>query len=73
MTNDSCLEREILTFVDVTTDQGTELEKGSVGVIADKVSDDSYIIEFAIPDDTLVGGHRFETAVMDTPTFAIAG
>jgi len=70
MTPDEYLDVILLTTI--TTDEGTTLEAGHSGVLIETFGPE-FIIEFAIPDHTLVGDHRFETVVLKPEDFAIVG
>ena len=70
MTQDENLS--VLLFHDVTTDDGTNLLEGAQGVLVEPFGG-QFIVEFAIPDDSLEGGNRFETAVLSAEDFAITG
>jgi len=62
----------VVLFRDVTTDESTTLPSGCEGVLVDKLGE-QFVVEFAIPDDTLVGGHRYEVIVLNPEDFAITG
>lgn len=63
---------DVILLTDITTDEGTTLKEGESGVLVETFGP-SYVVEFAIPDHTLVGGHRFETVVLNPEDFAITG
>ncbi len=48
------------------------LEEGSEGTLIELLSS-GYVVEFAIEDDDLVGGHRYETVVLGAEEFAVLG
>lgn len=56
----------IKLLVDKTSDSGYTLKSGSQAVVVEALGPgpDAYIIEFAIPDETLVGGNRFDTCTV---------
>ena len=58
--------KTIKVLVDKIGDSGYGLKAGAEAVIVEALGPgpDAYIIEFAIPDETLVGGHRFDTCTV---------
>jgi len=52
---------QIITASDLVNDRGQTVPKGTVAVLVDKLTDDVFIAEMAIPAPELAGGHRYET------------
>jgi len=60
------LYKTIKLLVDKTSDSGYIFAAGAEAVIVEALGSgpDAYIVEFAIPDEMLVGGHRFDTCTV---------
>ena len=62
----------VVLFHDITTDEGTTLVEGCAGHLIEPFGS-QFVVEFAIPDEALVGGHRYESVVLSAEDFAITG
>lgn len=63
---------DVVLLKTITTDEGTTLEEGQSGVLVE-IYGPQFIIEFAIPDHTLIGDHRFESVSLNPEDFVIVG
>jgi len=72
MTNNSGPHVNVMLFKNIKTDQGTEIEEGSSGVLVERFGE-GFILEFALEDENLVGGKRFETVCLGADCFAVTG
>lgn len=70
MTQDTMMS--VLLLRDIPLNDGTTLNEGYQGTLIEPFGP-QFIVEFAIPDDTLVGGNRFNTVVLNAEDFAITG